>query len=101
MTSRYETFSISLAEALAAGSPVVATNVGAIKELVTSHFNGLLAEPESAASIAENVLTLLDDPQKMQVLSRNAIEDSKARFAPKIVAKQSMEFYRSIIADNI
>jgi glycosyltransferase involved in cell wall biosynthesis len=101
MTSRYETFSISLAEALAAGSPVVATNVGAIKELVTSHFNGLLAEPESAASIAENVLTLLDDPQKMQVLSRNAIEDSKARFAPKIVAKQSMEFYRSVIADNI
>jgi len=99
MTSRYETFSISLAEALSAGSPVVATNVGAIKELVTDGYNGLLAEAGSAESIAEKVTELINDPKKMKMLSKNAIEDSKKRFSPSVVAKQTVQLYKSVIAN--
>lgn len=98
MTSRYETFSISLAEALATGSPVVATDVGAIKELVTDGYNGLLAEAGSAESVAEKVIALVDDPDKMKTLSKNAIEDSKNRFSPSVVASQTVQFYQSVIA---
>jgi len=97
MTSRYETFSISLAEALATGSPVVASNVGAIKELVTDGFNGVLAEPESAESIAEKVIALICDSDHMQMLSDNAIVDSRERFSPEVVAKQTIKFYRSVL----
>ena len=99
MTSRYETFSISLAEALSAGAPVVATDVGGIKELVTDGYNGLLAEADSAESVAEKVLELINDPEKMKVLSKNAIEDSKKRFSPSVVAKQTVQFYKSVIAN--
>jgi len=95
--SRYETFSISMVEALSAGSPVVAYAVGAIRELVTDGFNGLLAEPESAESLAENVLRLLDDPEKMNELSANAIEDSVKRFSPNVVAKQTVAYYKEIL----
>ena len=95
--SRYETFSISLAEALAAGSPVVANNVGGISELVINGFNGLLAEPQSAESMAENILRLLDDPEKMKFMSKNAINDSKQRFSPEVVAKQTADYYRTVI----
>lgn len=95
--SRYETFSFSLAEALAAGSPVVAYNVGAIGELVTDGYNGLLAEAESRESMAEIILNLLDDPEKMKRMSKNSINDTKARFSPKVVAQQTLDYYRSII----
>jgi glycosyltransferase involved in cell wall biosynthesis len=99
MTSRYETFSISLAEALSTGSPVVATNVGAIKELVTDGYNGLLAEACSAESIAEKVIELVNDPEKMKTLSKNAIKESKKRFSPSVVAKQTVQFYKSVLAN--
>ena len=100
LCSRYETFSISLAEALAAGSPVVATNVGAIKELVTDGFNGLLAKPESPDDIADKALSLISDPVKMQLLSKNAIEDSKKRFSPEVVAAQAVSYYQSVIGKS-
>ena len=98
MTSRHENFPMSLLEAVATGSPVVATAVGGIKEIITHDFNGLLAEPGSSESIAERVLELLGDAEKSSLLSRNAIEDSKKRFSPDVVAKQTMSFYQSIIA---
>lgn len=97
LCSRYETFSISLAEALATGCPVVATSVGAIKELIIDNFNGVLAEPESPEDISEKVLSLMNEPERMSYLSKNAIEDSKARFSPDVVASQTIEFYKTLI----
>jgi len=96
--SRYETFSIALVESLAAGCPTVATAVGGMKEIIIDDFNGLLAESESAESIAEKVLSLIDDPEKMQRLSKNAIEDCKKRFSPEVVAAQTVEYYQSVLA---
>ena len=96
--SRYETFSISLAEALAAGCPVVATNVGGIKELITDGYNGVLAQSESPEDIAEKVLELINDPIKMQLLSKNAIEDCKKRFSPEVVAAQTIDYYKFVLA---
>ena len=95
--SRYETFSIALAESLAAGCPTVATAVGGMKEIIIDDYNGLLAEPESPESIAEKVLMLINDPEKMQRLSKNAIEDCKKRFSPEVVAAQTVEYYQSVL----
>lgn len=96
--SRYEVFSISLTEALSAGCPTVATAVGGMKEIIFNGYNGLLAEPESPESIAEIVLTLIENPEKMQTLSKNAIEDCNKRFSPKAVAAQTVEYYKSVLA---
>ena len=96
--SRYENFPVSLLEALAAGCPTVATAVGGIKEIIVDNYNGLLAEPDSAESIAEKVLELIDDPEKMQLLSKNAIKDCTERFSPKVIAAQTVDYYRSVLA---
>ena len=100
LCSRYEVFSISLIEALAAGCPAIATAVGGIKEIIINEYNGLLAEPESAISIAEKVLGLMANPEKMQKLSKNAIEDCKKRFAPEVIAAQTVDYYRTILANQ-
>ena len=96
--SRYENFPVSLLEALAAGCPTVATAVGGIKEIIVDNYNGLLAEPDSAESIAEKVLELIDNPEKMQLLSKNAIKDCTERFSPKVIAAQTVDYYRSVLA---
>ncbi|MBL1321893.1 MAG: glycosyltransferase family 4 protein [Methylophaga sp.] len=100
MTSRYDNFPMSLLEAIATGSPVICTAVGGMKEIIINDFNGLLADPESANSIAENVLTLLGDVDKMKTMSKNAIKDSQERFSASVVAKQTEEYYRSILTDQ-
>jgi glycosyltransferase involved in cell wall biosynthesis len=96
--SRYENFPVSLLEALAAGCPTVATAVGGIKEIIVDNYNGLLAEPDSAESIAEKALELMNDPEKMQLLSKNAIKDCTERFSPQVIAAQTVDYYRSVLA---
>jgi glycosyltransferase involved in cell wall biosynthesis len=96
--SRYENFPLTLLEALSTGCPTVATAVGGIKEIIINKYNGLLAHSASPESIAEKVLELIDDPEKMLLLSQNAIEDCKKRFSPKVVAAQTVDYYRSVLA---
>ena len=98
--SRYESFSISLLEALSAGCPTVATAVGGMKEIIIDDYNGLFACPESPKSIAEKVLTLIDDPDKMQLLSKNAMADCKKRFSPEVVASQTIDYYKFVLAKS-
>ena len=95
--SRFEVFSVSLLEALAAGCPTVATAVGGLTEIINHEYNGLLAQPESAVSIAEKALELITNPGKMQTLSKNAIADSRKRFAPEVVAAQTVDYYRTVL----
>lgn len=97
IASRYETFCISLVEALATGCPVVATAAGAINEIITDEFNGLLAEPGSAESICEKVLMLFENPELMTKLSKNGIASCKANYSPVFIAKKSLAFYKTVI----
>ena len=98
--SRYENFPLSLLEALSYGCPTVATSVGGIKEIVIDGYNGLLANVESTEDIAIKVLDLINSPEKMKLISKNAIEDCLKRFSPKVVAEQSLDFYTSILKSN-
>jgi glycosyltransferase involved in cell wall biosynthesis len=97
VASRYENFGMSLLEALSAGCPVVATAIGGNKEIITDGSNGILAEAGSAESLYEKVLMLIDKPDLMLNLSKNAIVSCKAKYSPSIVAEQTLTFYKTIL----
>lgn len=97
VASRYETFSISLLESLATGTPTVCTPVGGMVEIVQDGQNGLLSEDVSAESLADRASFLLSQPELMQALSMNAVADVSNRFSPEAVAKQTFEYYKSIL----
>lgn len=97
IASRYENFGMSLLEALSTGCPVVATAIGGNKEIIMDNSNGLLAETDSAESICEKVLMLLDNPNLMLSLSKNAIETCNEKYSPGFVAKQTLEFYATML----
>ena len=68
-----------LAEAMAAGLPVVSTRVSGIPELVEDGHTGLLVGPKDPAALADAIERLLNDPAKSQslaVAARRKMEDS-------------------------
>jgi glycosyltransferase involved in cell wall biosynthesis len=55
LSSTWENFPHALVEALAVGTPVIATRVGGVAEIVEDGANGLLAEPGDAAGLAARI----------------------------------------------
>jgi glycosyltransferase involved in cell wall biosynthesis len=84
-------------EAMAMKVPVVATDVGAVSEMVTHGRTGFVVPPQDAEAIAEAVLTCLKGPKEqvrsMVEAARKRVEDA---FAVDIMACQQLHVYRSL-----
>ena len=70
LPSRWEGLSRSLMEAMAAGVPVVATQVDGTRDLITDGVNGLLVPPEDAEALANSILQFVTDPAMRTQLAR-------------------------------
>jgi glycosyltransferase involved in cell wall biosynthesis len=64
LTSTAEGFSNSLVEYMAAGKPVVATDVGGAREAIDDTNSGYLVDPDDDATMAEKLIELLNDENK-------------------------------------
>ncbi|MBI4686387.1 MAG: glycosyltransferase [Nitrospirae bacterium] len=62
----------SLLQAMAAGVPVVATNVGGVPEVVTDQKTGILVEPGDYEGLAKGIIRILNNPEEPALLTKNA-----------------------------
>ncbi len=67
-----EPFGLVVAEAMARGLPVIASNVGGPAEMITHEGNGLLVEPGDEQALATAITRLVDNPDERNTLSRSA-----------------------------
>jgi glycosyltransferase involved in cell wall biosynthesis len=81
-----EAFGLVCVEAMASGTPVVATAVGGIPEIVVDGECGLLVEPGSAAAIAGAVNHLLDRPALRRRLGERGRRLVEERFTWDVIA---------------
>jgi glycosyltransferase involved in cell wall biosynthesis len=63
LPSRQDAFPLTTLEAMAAGIPVIATEVGGIPEQVVDGESGILVPPEDASAVAAWIVRLYDDPE--------------------------------------
>lgn len=75
LPTRGDCFPQAIAEALASGLPVIATDVGGIREMVTPGVNGYLVPPRAPQDLARALRSLIDDP----ALRRRMGSESLAR----------------------
>lgn len=71
-TSLTEQFPYSIMELMAAGKPIIATDVGCIPKMVKNDFNGYVIPPEDSMSLAKNILILLKNPEKAIKMGENS-----------------------------
>ncbi len=82
-----EAFGLYVLEALAHGVPVVQPRHGAFPEVLEQTGGGLLCEPENAASLADQIEHLLDNPDDAGQLGAQGRESVHARFGSQHMAE--------------
>jgi glycosyltransferase involved in cell wall biosynthesis len=90
LASRSEAFPRSILEAMRAGLPVVASDVGGVSEAVTHGANGLLVPAGDPPALASALSTLLQDPHLRQRMGQRAHEVFQQRFRLDIMAGRTL-----------
>jgi glycosyltransferase involved in cell wall biosynthesis len=94
--SRYEGFGLPLLEGMAAGTPVISTDIPVVNEIVRHGENGLLVPYDDVAALTSAMLAVLDDQALRARLvngGRRAIAQS---FEPQTLVEQVIGVYRSL-----
>jgi glycosyltransferase involved in cell wall biosynthesis len=93
--SLYEGFGLPLGQAMAAGVPVITSNVSSMPEVAGDA--GLLVDPRSPAEIAAAIERLLLSPGLRAELSGKGQARAR-RYTWEACARQSIEFFRRLVA---
>jgi len=101
LPSLWEGLSISLLEAMAAGLPVVASNIKGTNEVICSGENGLLFSPQDKKELVNKILSLIDSSGRLNSFAKKLAQAGEAtvrnRFSQAQFAKESLFVYEELI----
>ncbi len=81
LPSIYEGLPISLLEAMAAGLPVICTDIPAARDVIEDGVSGRLVPPKDVEALASAIVDLLSDQEKRNILAKNAEKRVKTAFS--------------------
>jgi glycosyltransferase involved in cell wall biosynthesis len=84
-------------EALACGIPVVATDVGAVREVVRNDVTGYVVPPLEPSALALAVARLIDDPARYNRIKSSTRKESVTRFDVAVCAQTHLEAFEAAI----
>jgi alpha-maltose-1-phosphate synthase len=94
--SEYEPLGIVNLEAMACGTPVVASRTGGIPEVVADGETGLLVPPGDPASLAAAISLLIADTERAAEMGRRGRARAIAEFSWASIAQQTADLYASL-----
>jgi glycosyltransferase involved in cell wall biosynthesis len=89
MPSRYEGLSLTALEALAAGVPIVASDIPGLRDAIGDA--GVLVPPDDAAALADRVVALLRDPDRRRALAEAGRERAAREFGVRRMLDETLE----------
>lgn len=98
--AKADTFPTSILEAMACGTPVVATAVGGIPEQVRDGESGRLVQPGDATGMAEAIEGILANDIIQRSMSEESVRISRGHYDLKMQAAKYLEWYGNILSNN-
>lgn len=95
--SVFEGFGLNAAEAMACGTPVVATEVDGLRDVVEDGVTGRLVEYGNLRSLSDAVVSLLKNDPERDRLAENAKRKITAMHNWESIARQVLEVYESVL----
>ena len=89
-----------IAEAMALGKPVIATNVGGIRHMLIDNVTGYIVKPDDISSLVEKIDMLLSDGSLRHKMGINARKIAELTYHPEIIAKQTLESYYNVLGSK-
>jgi glycosyltransferase involved in cell wall biosynthesis len=98
LPSLYEGLPLSVLEAMAAGAPVVATDIGGTNEALTNDDTGVLVPPADAAALARAIQALLADRERARRLAAAARQYVRRHHSAAAMADDVGRVYEELLA---
>lgn len=95
----FESQGIVLLEAMAAGLPIVASNIDGFAGVLTHGVEGLLVRPEDAQALADALIELLRDPRRCAEMAARGRERAQY-FSWDRVSQQVLSYYERLIYER-
>ena len=95
--SLYEGFGLPVLEAMAAGCPVIVSNVSSLPEIVGDA--AILVDPYSIYEIAQAILTVLQDMELKTHMSKKSVEQAK-KFTWEEASTNFLQIFKSVLNER-
>jgi glycosyltransferase involved in cell wall biosynthesis len=97
LSSDYEGLPLSILEAMSAGLPVVATDVGGVKEAVVDGSTGFLVKRGDSKALGEKITALIDDHSLRQKYAEKGLERYNSYFRLEKMCDSTLHIFRELI----
>ena len=98
--SHHEGMPNAVLEAMAAGLPVIATDVGGTSEVVDNRKTGLLIPPRNPYVLGETILTLLENPVFMDSMGRESRKRVRQKFSVVEMVGKTEQLYEQLLVEK-
>lgn len=97
LSSTAEGLSNAVLEYMAAGRPVVSTDVGGIREAVVDGETGYLVGVRDDPALAERVISLLEDPETARLMGERGRSRARDHFSCRLLLERTVCLYESVL----
>ncbi|MBD2465493.1 glycosyltransferase [Oscillatoria sp. FACHB-1407] len=94
--SYYEPFGLVAIEAMAAKTPVIASDVGGLQYSIVHNETGVLVPPRNAAHLAAAIADVFVNPERWKILAEAGQQRVQSRFSVSAVAAQIHQIYQCV-----
>jgi glycosyltransferase involved in cell wall biosynthesis len=96
-SARSEPFGLVLLEAMASGVSIIATQTEGAQEIIENNHSGVLTPIENAGLLAQEILDLLNSPEKRKNLSENGRKRVEDCFSLEKMVLETENFYHRVL----
>lgn len=93
----YEGFPRTITEAFSVGTPVLASNLGNMQQIIKNGYTGILFKPGDSTDLKEKAEWLFNHPEECKKMGEYAYKEYQNHYTPEKNYKQLMKIYQEVI----